>query len=78
MERGVRVELKELFFAPAFPHLLNGELLRLAGNLLHVRDHLIEPLGLLGELGLVYELITVHTVFYGGFGSGGGRVFREI
>ena len=34
--------------------LLDGEFLRLAGDLLHVGDHLVEALGLLGELGLVY------------------------
>ena len=40
--------------------LLNGELLGLLGNLLHVGDHLVEALGLLGELGLVYQGIAIH------------------
>ena len=44
--------------------LLNGEFLGLLGNLLHVGDHLVEALGLLGELGLVHQGIAIHLVIY--------------
>ena len=44
--------------------LLDGELLGLLGNLLHVGNHLIEALGLLGELGLVHQGIAIHLVIY--------------
>ena len=44
--------------------LLDGQLLGLLGNLLHVGDHLVEALGLLGELGLVHQGIAVHLVIY--------------
>ena len=40
--------------------LLDGELLGLLGHLLHVGDHLVEALGLLGELGLVHQGIAIH------------------
>ena len=43
--------------------LLNGELLGLLGHLLHVGDHLIEALGLLGKLGLVHQGIAIHLGF---------------
>mmetsp|Transcript_58860 Transcript_58860/g.127770 ORF Transcript_58860/g.127770 Transcript_58860/m.127770 type:complete len:252 (-) Transcript_58860:13-768(-) len=40
--------------------LLDGKLLRLLGNSLHVINHLIESFSLLGQLGHVHKRISVH------------------